>query len=209
MSGETSAERYVADRMTPEEIAEFEARMMAEPAIAADVDVRQRIKAGLERLEEQGQLAPLLQGSPAKSRAPRYALAASLALALLVAGFAAWQLGPGGAPQEGVLASLTSAPADGVADSFLLALTRNQAKPTEIRVQPAVPVRLRVLADTSATGPFTVEFAGHRQTVELSPDGYVDVHLVAAKPGTSEYPLTVTPASGAAQTFQLRLVATP
>jgi hypothetical protein len=205
VSAETPAERYVADRMSSEEVAEFEARMMAEPAIAADVDARLRIKAGLERLQERGELAPLLQGPERSPRLARYGLAAAAAAVLLFAGIAVWR---GGSSSPGV--TLLAQPTAQATDSFILALTRGGTAPQEIRLRAgAGPVRLRVVPDDDATGPFLVELEDSAQTIALSPEGFVDVHLVAETPGTVEGTLKLTPASGRQQTFALRLIVSP
>ena len=85
MSQTLSAERYVAGRMTDEEAASFEEIMLSEPAVAADVEFRHRIKAGLGWLETKGELPNMLEGAPSRRFLP-YATAATVLAALIAGG---------------------------------------------------------------------------------------------------------------------------
>src|SRR5262249_26550611 len=86
-----SAERYVAGRMTEDEEREFEVAMLEQPELTAEVDARQRIKAGLQHLDRLGELDKLVAGPPRRRFVP-LALAASVLL-LMLAGLAYWKLG--------------------------------------------------------------------------------------------------------------------
>src|SRR5689334_9000237 len=82
MSPTESAERYVAGRMSEAEEQLFETTMLERPELAAEVDARQRMKAGLQTLEARGELDALLARSR-PSPYVRYAAAAGVVLVLI------------------------------------------------------------------------------------------------------------------------------
>src|SRR3982751_1189856 len=100
MSSTDSAQRYIAGLMDEAEEQRFEESMLENPPLAAEVDARQRMKAGLQRLEERGELAALLAQPPAPSRFLRYAAAAAVLL-VLGAGVTYWR---SGSPSHPVIA---------------------------------------------------------------------------------------------------------
>lgn len=208
MSTDSRAERYVAGRMTTEEIAAFEADMMAREDIAADVAVRQRIKAGLSRLEERGELDAVLN-APERPVSRGVAMAASIVVALVVAGLFVWR-GREEPASSSLVTLVRPSPNEAHASSFILAATRADARVPEIKV-PAdgTPIELRLMVDSGSRGPFEVELAGSRMTVSASRDGFVDVELRANKSGSEKFEITVTPASGTAEKFEVELTAAP
>jgi hypothetical protein len=128
--------------MDDAEVAEFEADMVDRPELAADVDVRQRIKAGLGLLEERNELAALI-GKPSPSQLPRWlALAASVALVAI----SLWWF-QRGEPASPLLASREGTAAVSI-PSIILAATRGESAPPKIGVRPdSELIELRALVD--------------------------------------------------------------
>ena len=89
MNDAPAAARYVAGRMSEAEIAEFESQMLSRPDLAADVNVRQRMKAGLQVLEERQELSEIITGV-ANRRRRMLALAAGIAVAAISASLVVW-----------------------------------------------------------------------------------------------------------------------
>jgi hypothetical protein len=138
----SAAERYVAGRMSETESLDFETRMISRPDLAADVDVRQRIKAGLTLLDEKGTLKPMVLERRPQARIFRHAAAAGVAVVVLSAGLMLWQRTSGGA----VL--LTAGDASGVpAAPYLLMQSRGQAALPVIEASKSSPlIELQMLA---------------------------------------------------------------
>ena len=207
-----SAERYVAGTLTAEEVSRFEAAMIDRPELAADVGVRQRIRAGLSLLEQRGQLAPLLAAAPAAPRRLwRFA-------ALIVAVVGSWiglqrfADGPG--------ALLTAAQARGatVSGTYTLALTRTRSDPTPI-VTPGGGPRPCAVAGESRHRircGAAASFAGSRERVSEDihttvDGGFVNVYLDPSKlaPGVLELQLTAADGSQRRFPFDLRIERQP
>jgi hypothetical protein len=83
--GNPELDAYVAGTASEAEQARFEEALIANPQLAAELDVRQRIKAGLALLDSRGQLQPML--NQPRPPAWRMALAASVAIALVATGW--------------------------------------------------------------------------------------------------------------------------
>lgn len=73
-------DRYLAGRLTDDERNTIEARIVGDPSFRREVELTERLRAGLRDLEARGELDALLQ-KPAFWRQPAYALAATVAAA--------------------------------------------------------------------------------------------------------------------------------
>jgi hypothetical protein len=215
MNSTESAERYVSGRMDEDEEREFEERMLERPDVAADVDVRHRLKLGLLWLEQRGELDGLLQ-RPARRTYLRYAVAACMLLALGAA-IAYWQmLGTAHMAVAGTLAELRGPQA--VAASYILASTRSRAGDTVISAAPgAGAVRLRIVLESGIEQVFVASLAhieggseksvAERVSLESAGNGLVEVFLDPAELESGRYVLRLAPESsaGAPEEFSFML----
>jgi hypothetical protein len=177
----------------------FEESMLENPPLAAEVDARQRMKAGLQRLEERGELAALLAQPPAPSRFLRYAAAAAVLL-VLGASLAYWKSGTPSRPFiASSLQALTGsgATSHGVAATYVLASTRARPEETVITAPSGGGlVRIQVVPDSGAERPYMAALAriedgrehllADRVTVQGAAGGsLVDLYLdpAALEPG--------------------------
>jgi hypothetical protein len=84
-----TASRYLADQLTEAERIAYEARLVEDPEMVAELEATARLKIGLHRLRRTGELAELLHEGPRFSRSVSIALAASVAAAVI--GIAIWR----------------------------------------------------------------------------------------------------------------------
>jgi hypothetical protein len=210
-----TAESYVAGKLSGEESARFEEAMIERPALAADVNVRRRIKSGLALLEERNELAPLLASAP-RPQYLRYAAAA--AVVVLVAGFWSTWRGVSEQPAQ-ALVSASEMGTRKAAGSFMLVLTRS-AKVSNFPVQRnAGPVLLQIVADDPTAAPFEVRLIAHGKSSEAtalgqssipnSTDGYAEVYLDPRELESGSYEISLKSNSGAEQIFPFTLTIAP
>lgn len=156
MNDPPTAARYVAGHMSEAEIAEFESQMLSRPDLAADVTVRQRIKAGLEVLEERQELSEIVSGVAIRRRR-LLALAAGIAVAAISASLVVWyQRGD----RTSHLLAIESIRQSDDTPSFMLATIRGSGPPVVDVPATAEFVELRVMVE--GTGDYDVR---------LVPDG--------------------------------------
>jgi len=209
-----TAESYVAGKLSGEENARFEEAMIERPALAADVNVRRRIKSGLALLEERKELAPLLASAP-RPQYLRYAAAA--AVVVLVAGFwSTWR----GAPSQPAQAlfSASEMGARKAAGSFMLARTRSAQENNHKVERNGGPVRVQILVDDPGAAPFTVRLlprvnpakaAFNLSSIPNTTDGLAEVYLDPRELESGSYELSLTSKSGAEELFPFTLTITP
>lgn len=199
-----SIERYVAGRMDEKEERQFKELILAQPDIAAEVDAHQRIKAGLERLEERGELQKLL-GRPAQPNYLKYALAASVLIALVVVA-SLWQSSSVSTPPmvAASLQELYGAESNrGMSGTYLLASNRERGDETVIVVtRGAGALRLQVVPEMPEATSFSVSLvrvSGDSETTlarsVMSRDGdrgVVEIFIDPETPGAGEYRLSLT-----------------
>jgi hypothetical protein len=153
----TTAGRYLAGQLSDEEQAAYEATMVAHPEALRELEATARLKVGLAKLREQGQLDELLHAPGAASllgllrRPVVVALAASLTLALV--GGLLWR---NTLPRADILyASLGALQSHSAASRSLVGhytLVRTRAANAEVLLPPAPAnqaLELRVLPDIS------------------------------------------------------------
>jgi hypothetical protein len=192
-------------------------QMLEQPEVAAEVDVRQRMKAGLERLAERGELNALLADDGPARRSPWFAFAAAAVL-LLGFGLAYWRwVAPEPIAMAGSLAALThAASANAVSATYVLASTRTRPDETRISARSGdAPFTIQV-ATGSASNRFTASLlrmqdGGTAPVVQGVPvtgtvPGLVDVYLNPAALTSGQYLLQLTPeAGGAPEEFSFSL----
>jgi hypothetical protein len=211
LTEQPTPERYVAGTLPDEEVARFEEMMIDRPALAADVNVRRRIKAGLALLEQRQELDPLLTPASRRPQFLRYAAAA--AVLVVVAGLWSTWRGQSVSPIEALLTS-SEIGATKVAANFMLVRTRGAAAP-EFNVQrKAGLVQFRILVDETGGAPFAVRLTATEQsganafkdsTIPQTTDGFAEIYVDPRELSSGDYVLSVRSQSGAEQLFPFKL----
>ena len=214
MTEQPTPERYVAGTLSDEEVARFETAMIERPELAADVNVRRRIKAGLALLEQRNELNPLLAPGVRQPQFLRYAAAA--AVLVVVAGFwGSWRYQTS-APQALVRSSEIGAAK--VAATFMLARTRAAGAPIFNVQRDAGLVKFRILIDEEGGAPFAVRLTANGQseanpfkdsTIPQSTDGFAEIYLDPRVLNSGDYVLSVRQQSGAEQLLPFTLNVAP
>jgi hypothetical protein len=201
-----TAERYVAGTLSPEETARFEESMIERPDLAADVNVRRRIKAGLSLLEERHELDPLLSTPAKRPQFLRYAAAAAI-VATMAGLWGVWRMQPA-APVQNMFASV-DASMPKVAASFMLVRTRTAQSPAfDVRRNDGL-VRLQILVDDPAAVPFTARLGDKEISITRVTDGFAELYLDPSELESGGYTLSLKTQSGAEQLFPFTLNVTP
>lgn len=194
-------ERYVAGRMSEAEIAEFEAQMLDHPELAADVNVRQRIKAGLELLEERNELPDIVTSARAGRWRRPIGLAAGIALLAISATFLVWQ---GSESHGSFLVASSEVTRNAPVPSIILAATRSSdsERPQSIQVPPGVQfIELRALIEGHETSLYDARLQQGRTNdpktlgrfeYKLGSDGMLTVWIRVAGLDSGLYLLSIT-----------------
>jgi hypothetical protein len=169
MNTTQAAERYVAGRMSEDEERGFEVAMLESPELAADVDVRQRMKVGLRQLEQRGELQKLLS-QPDRRAASRMPLAVAASVLIVLIGAALFWVFRGVPGASAPIAfSASQIGSRGISATYVLASTR--AGDTEAIINlpaNAAPLRLRLVPESPDATEFTASL------VRVTPGGEVD-----------------------------------
>jgi hypothetical protein len=202
--------RYLADRLSDAERKAFEAYYLEHPDVVQDMEAVARLKVGLARLQESGELGK----SIAARRVPRNYYYIAAAAAVIVAAVGLLYLRE--PPQRTMLAASAATLLDrsgaplGVTASYFVLRTRSTAahdteitvadspQAIELRVLPEVeaqPPRYRVELSTAAAGgePQILSSVG-----DLAPtaDGFVPVYLDTSRLAAGMYVLTIAGETG-------------
>jgi hypothetical protein len=208
MTSTESAERYVSGRMDETEERQFEEEvLMQRPDVAADVDVRHRIRLGLQALEERGELAALMERPP--HRTGWHFAVAACALLAVGAAIAYWQLaGTARLAMSGTLAALKGGASQPISGSYIFASTRSRAQGQVITVaRDAGAIRVRVVQESGLPQDFVgslaaVSAAGAEKLVAgrvplvSGGNGLVEVFLDPRELESGKYVLRLAPESG-------------
>lgn len=199
--------RYLGGRLSSAEEAEFERALPERPDLREQIEQVLKLKEGLERLAERGELDALLR-TPARPRWLPYAAAAAVAVIALAALARFYLPGPPSrllalSPREFVSAQ----PSPPVVASYVLARTRGgtgaielpRTGVIELRVLPSVlsstvSYRAEVIASNGTVSGRTV---GRLDAGRAAGDGYVTFYLDSAKLARGDYEVLLSP-SGAA-----------
>jgi hypothetical protein len=227
----TQAGRYLAGKLSDAESAEYEARFLRDPEAVAELEATARLKIGLHRLRESGELAELIAGSGASHPNRTFFLALAASVAAIVVSVSVWYP-RAGSPAAPVLASAATAFKDQRGHSLsVLATTplfRTRAESYDAVIElphDRGAIRLRVLPSTP------VEDAHYQATLtriqdddssqrivsigDLRPakdDGFVDLYADSSLLGAGRYRLILTregagSASGESETFVIKVTA--
>ncbi|HEY6123277.1 MAG TPA: hypothetical protein VIV63_01400 [Steroidobacteraceae bacterium] len=206
MINASSAERYVAGTLSEEELAEFEAAMIERPQLAADVNVRRRIKAGLSLLEERKELDPLLEPEAGRPRYLRYAAAAAV-MVVAIGLWTTWHTDL--TPSAHALFASAETGGSKIAASFMLVRTRSADTPVfTVRPDKGL-VRLQILVDDPAAVSFTARIGTEEISILHVVDGFAELYVDPRVLGSGSHTLSLKPASGAEQTFPFTLNVAP
>jgi hypothetical protein len=201
--------RYLAGRLPAGESEAFEEYVAGHPEICKDLEQTLRLKEGLARLRERGELTALL-GAHGPRRWFPYAAAAAVLLTLLAS--ILWLQRRSAAPgalflSPSAIAAIHHQPSP-VVGSYVLARTRGPTAVTVTAVQlpdPTGAVELRVLpSDVSPGVRYTASLkrldgrdgTGRSQIEGASTgaDGYVKVYLDGSELTTGKYEVSLRPA---------------
>lgn len=178
--GNPELDAYVAGTASEAEQAAFEEALIASPRLAAELEVRQRIKAGLELLETRDQLDPLLKTSP--TSAWKFALAASVAIALIAAGVL-WKSGSGKGEwlaSKQTLSLVMPAHVSAFDGSVILARTRGSPPKVTVSREGGI-VQLRLpLVEQMPDMRLRLDSAGPEKpavSLPASAAGFVEIYL--------------------------------
>ena len=100
----TLASRYLADQLSEAERDAFETSLLRDPEVAQELEATARLKVGLGRLRESGELDKIVRARPFFERPAFLAAAASIGVLAIGLVFVRWQ----GATAPSVLASSAS-----------------------------------------------------------------------------------------------------
>jgi hypothetical protein len=199
---------YLAGRLPEGESADFEQRVAEHPEVCREIEQVLRLKEGLARLRERGELDALLR-APAPRRWIPYAAAASVALATLAS--VLWlQL------RSQTVEMLYVSPNEmaarhhatmAVRGSYVLARTRGVAGTTEVRLPAeAGAIELRIVpSGASPQTRYSVSLRrldgtlGGKALAQIdagspAPDGYVTIYIKSSQLTPGDYELSLTPA---------------
>jgi hypothetical protein len=195
---------YLAGRLSANQMDSFEQDVSRDPRIRDQLERTLKLKEGLARLREHGELDDLLR-APAPRRWSLYAAAASVAFASLAVALWLQVRSPG--PSILLLSPSSSAQEHApLAGTYTLARTRASTGATEVRLpSKAGLIRLRVVpsADAVAQPGHTlvlqrvdtqpVRLMGRLDAGAPGPDGYLTVYVDAGRLAPGIYELSVTP----------------
>ncbi len=221
----TLANRYLADQLSDAEREKFEAALVKNPEVAKELEATARLKVGLEKLRETGELEKLMRPAGFSQRPGLLAIAASVAV--LAVGLVIVRLTT--APTPSLLAASAAAFVDQSGQTLRRGPTHAMLRvrsetydaiielpgarqAIELRVMPGLPsqaaqyrVSLSRLRDDGSTEPIATV-----KELEPAEDGFINVFADSASLQPGRYQLTVTgesvsDAAVAAETFLIRV----
>jgi len=201
--------RYLAGRLTASESDAFEAYVSEHPQICKDLEQTFKLKVGLARLRERGELEALLHRRDTRRWVP-YATAAAVLLAILTS--ALWFERRNATPAVLFLSPSAVAArhhaAAPILGSYVLVRSRGSTDVTDVPLPGTTgSVELRILpSEVSPGSRYSVEVkrfdgddAKHRSRVEgaaAGADGYIKVYLDGSELTAGEYEVSLRPAAG-------------
>ncbi len=225
----TRASRYLAGQLSEAECAEYEARFTQEPETVAELEATARLKVGLHRLRESGELSELIAGTGTSSSTRTWFLAMAAGIAAVVIGMSLWF------PRSHIssVPALASAPTlftdrsgHGLSVVTTTPLFRTRAERYDAVIDLPVTrgaIRLRVLPSTpAASAHYQAALARIKDDDSLeapiavgnlkpsAEDGFVDVYADSALLSPGRYRLTLSretggSANGESDTFVVKV----
>jgi hypothetical protein len=203
----TMASRYLADQLSDSEREAFEASLLRNPDVARELEATARMKVGLGRLRDSGELDKIVQARPFFNRPAFLAVAASIGVLAIGLMFVRWQ----NPSAPSVLASSAAAFINvsggklAVGSTTPMLRVRSEKYDAEIELpveRQALKLRLLPTAP-GGTEKYSVALArlkddGSTETVDtvkdLRPaqDGFISVFADSSSLRPGRYQLTVT-----------------
>ena len=223
----TAASRYLAEQLTDSERSAYEAALTEDPDVLRELEATARLKVGLQRLRDTGELRGLLR----ESRFVRLPLLVALAagLAAVVIGIGVWHSNPDTARPHllaATLGALTKQVGEAVPLAGTEAVFRKRAATYDVLLSlpPGhAAVELRVLPETAAPSAhyrITLSRIGdveaHHPVAALAglktaSDGFVEVFVDASELSPGTYRLLISgdagDEAGATDAFLIKVVA--
>jgi hypothetical protein len=218
--------RYLAHQLTDAQRSAFEQQLLDDPDAVWEIEATARLKIGLQRLRESGQLDSLMGGVPLLQQPWVRALAASLVVFALVVGYSHWNAPAARPLLAASVAALVDQAGRAVPVGATYALLRTRVTTDDAVIElPESPqaIALRVLPETPAQPPrYRIALEQMRADGSLkevasiahlaaSADGFVTVFADASALVPGRYRLVVAgDASGdgvAPDAFVIRTVA--
>lgn len=215
---ERDAQRYVLGRMTEEEERQFEISMLEHPEIAAHVRLTQQIRAGLQRLDERGDLDRLSLARPWTKSRRVLAFAAAVLFAIGV-GLLLYLRQP-----ESMHSVIAGSPArlgytnsrTGATASYMLAHTRGRSGVLLIRITGSGPIEIRIvpdLPDTSGKYRVTLQRQAGDQLIPIGSasgltadaSGLIPMYVTPTELVAGQYTLILKGQTTAEEKFRLRI----
>lgn len=215
-SDPTRSARYLADQLSAEERREYESALQHDPQLLADLEATARLKVGLARLRETGQLEGLLKATPRWTLSRILPLAAGLAAVAI--GIAVWHPASPPPPSAPWLASspalLTSSTGGVLPVMMTVAVFHKRSGgldaqaflpgghgAVELRVLPTTPVssaryHLQLAEVRNDNGQ---QIIGDVEGLTPAADGFVTAYVDAAHLSFGRYKLTLSAVSSSNQ----------
>jgi hypothetical protein len=217
----TRASRYLADQLSEAECAAYEADFIQDPEAVAEIEATARLKIGLQRLRQSGELGELVAEPAHRSISHTLVMALAAGIAAIVIGVSVWMLRSAG-PAAPVLASTVGAFRDhnghslSVLATTPLFRTRAESYDAVVTLPPSRgAIKLRVLPTNQ------VEAARYQASLSrikaddsvekiisignLQPsaeDGFVDLYADSSLLAPGRYRLILTREAGGAATSE-------
>lgn len=224
----TIVSRYLGDQLTEAERKAFEARLISDPDALQELEATARLKVGLQRLRDTGELPSLLRSAPPFGKPSLLALAA--ALGMLVIGVALLRMSAG-ISNPPVLAAVAAALVDEQGNPLPVTATKamfarrtegydavlQQALAPQAVALRLLPPRTQVESQRYRVSLFRVrdegvtEFVSSTAGLQPTADGFVTVFVDTSRLEAGRYRLeivgetSIVPA-GAEGTFSIRVV---
>lgn len=147
---EALANRYLADLLCEAERDEFEANLLRDPEAVRELEATARLKVGLWRLRETGELAPLLRPRPTFTQPWGAAVAASVAVLAIGVALFRWSVSPPDVMLAASVASLVDSSGKALRIGTTRALLRTRAEQYDAVIElPETPqaIEFRLLPE--------------------------------------------------------------
>jgi hypothetical protein len=203
----TLAGRYLADQMSEAEREEFETALLQDPEVAQELEATARLKIGMEKLQQSGELEKLVRARPLFERPAFLAAAASIGVLAIGLVLVQWQNAsvPSGLASSaselfdasgrvlvvGTTAAMQRVRSDAYDAEIELPLERQALR---LRLRPGSPgkadeysVSLARINDDGSTAPVAV-----LKDLRQAEDGFISVYADSALLQPGRYQLAVS-----------------
>jgi hypothetical protein len=218
IAAERDAWRYVLGRMTEEQEQQFEISMLEQPEIAAHVRLTQQIRAGLQRLDERGDLDRLSMARAWTKSHRVLAYAAAVVFAVGI-GLMLYFRQP-----ESIHSVIAGSPArlgyansrTGTTASYVLAHTRGSPDVLPIKITGSEPIEIRIVPDLlDSSGKYRVTLQqqagdqlipiGSASGLTVDANGSIPMYVTPTGLVAGQYTLILKGQTTAEEKYRLRI----